>query len=374
MVERPIDILKCSFAPHLWHKTPYLECSLELKNDTDIGKYLFPKIAKLEMFGAVVAFATPAFESPGSHGSRVWSATWEGGGISQGSFYWNKETRRTLYCCFEIGAMALNSLAEAFETKGTSTYRMNLEVGVLEEQKMMIQKEPHRPAKQEAMPIPSQGILAYVEGQVKNYQWQEWMKTWGVASEAICLPTSLVSQLRAIKPTMGVGYEWEVISELLKSYQGSKAEAILVTSEAQLQVKMTEVITRAQKELLIMCRALDKTLLGPITEAQDRGVGVKIVTAPTEMLKGEKYREIGRLSEALEKASLKSEVKANAKQHARIIASEQAALVGSTDPDYYGLKIHKNASIYTTNATVVNAAKVFFDKVWQESKAYCPGV
>lgn len=54
---------------------------------------------------------------------------------------------------------------------------------------------------------------------------------------------------------MGVGFEWEVISELLRSYRGSKAEAILVTSEDELQLKMTQVITSAEKQLLIMCWA-----------------------------------------------------------------------------------------------------------------------
>jgi len=97
-------------------------------------------------------------------------------------------------------------------------------------------------------------------------------------------------------------------------------------------------------------------------------VAVKIVTVPTEKLKQEKYPEISRLAEALRKVSLKTEVKKNVKQHARLIVLEKAALVGSADPDYYGLKIQKNASIYTTNATVVNAVKLFFDKVWQESK------
>ena len=94
MSERPIDILKCTFMPRLWHKTPYLVCTLELKNDTSIGKYLFPNTAKLEIYGELVAFGTPTLESPGSHTSGPWGATCEGGGISQANFYWNTGTRR----------------------------------------------------------------------------------------------------------------------------------------------------------------------------------------------------------------------------------------------------------------------------------------
>ena len=273
-----------------------------------------------------------------------------------------------VYCCFEVGAMVMNSLARTFETQGTGHYRIDLELGVVEHATTMIRNDASESIKQEGVAKPSEGILAYVEGQVKAYEWQEWMQTWGVASEVIYIPTQLASELRVIKPTMGVGFEWEVISELLKSYQGSKAEAILVTSEEELHLKMTQVIESAEKQLLIMCRALDETLLTPIVEAQGRGVAVKIVTVPTEKLKQEKYPEISRLAEAWKKLSSKIPVKRNVKQHARVIVSERAVLVGSADPDYYGLKIHKNASIYTTNATVVNAAKLFFDRIWQESE------
>lgn len=367
MSERPADIQKCTFMPRLWHKTPYLVCSIELKNDTSIGKYLFPIIAKLEMFGEFVAFATPTLESPGSHRSGPWATTYESGGIGEANFYWNPERKQCLYCCFEMGAMVLNSLAATFDNKENGPYRIDLELGVVEEHMVMARRDPNEPVSQGVIPRPSPGISAYIEGIVKVYEWWEWMKAWGVASETIYLPTQLASQLRAIKPTMGVGFEWEVISELLKSYQGWKSEATLVTSEGELQLKMSELIENAQKQLLIMCRALDETLLTPISLAQDRGVTVKIITTPTEKLKHEKYPEISRLTEALRKASEKIPVKENAKQHARVIISENATLVGSADPDYYGLKIHKNASIYTTNPTVVSAAKFFFDKVWQES-------
>ena len=369
MSERPIDIVKSTFMPRLWHKTPYLVCALELKNDTSIGKYLFPIIAKLEIFGQFVGFATPTLESPGSHRSGPWATTYESGGVGEANFYWKPEGRRRLYCCFEMGAMVLNSLTATFDSRESGPFRVDLELGVVEEQMIMVRRSLDSPVSQETIPKPSQGILAYVEGLVKVYEWREWTKAWGVASEAIYLPTQLASELRTIKPTMGVGFEWEVISELLKCYQGWKAEATLVTSEDELQLRMTELVESAEKQLLIMCRALDETLLAPIARAQDRGVVVKIIAAPTEKLKQEKYPEISRLTEALRKASAKTQVKKSVKQHARVIVSEKAALVGSADPDYYGLKIHKNASIYTTNATVINAAKLFFDKVWQESEA-----
>jgi len=369
MSERPIDIVRSILTPQLWHKTPYLVCAIELKNDTSVGKYLFPGVARLEMFGELVAFATPTFESLGSHSSGPWVTTREGGGISHANFYWNKQTCRNLYCCFEMDAMVLNSLSDTFETNDASPYRIDLELGTFEDQEMIVQRAVSGPVRQESMPRPSQGIRAYIVGYVKNYEWREWMKTWGVASEAIYLPTRLASELRAIKPTMGVGFEWEVISELVKSYQGSMAEAVLVTSEDEIQAKMAEVMAGAEKELFIMCRAFDETLLPTVVEARDRGVVVKIVTVPTQRLKQEKYPEIGRLEEALKKASVKIQVKKNPKQHARVIVSEWVALIGSADPDYYGLKVHRNACVSTTNPTVVNAAKLFFESVWQESEA-----
>lgn len=369
MSERPIDIVRSALTAQLWHKTPYLVCAIELKNDTSVGKYLFPGVARLEMFGELVGFAMATPESPGSHRGAQWGATWQGAGINEARLYWGEGTSRQLYCCFQIDAMVLNSLASSFEGKDIGPYRVDLELPVVEKYSMMVRKDQSGAVSQETVARPSEGISAHVEGQAKVYEWREWMRMWGAASEAIYLPTQLMNQLRTIKPTMGVGFEWEVISELVRSFQGSRAEAILVTSEDEIQKKMAEVVRGANKELLIMCRAFDETLLPAITEAQDRGVVVRIVTVSTQRLKLEKYPEIGRLEEALKKASVKVQVKTNPKQHARVIVSEGVALVGSTDPDYYGLKVHKNASIYTTNPTVVNAAKLFFESVWQESES-----
>jgi hypothetical protein len=372
MSERPIDIVEFTLTPQLWHKTPYLVCTIELRNDTSVGKYLFPRLARLEMFDKLVAFAIPTFVSSGSRGGGAWVTTWRGGGMNPVNIYWSKGTSQSLYCCFEMNAMVLNSLSDAFETNDAVPCRFDLELGIFEDLEMMVQRAAPPPGypRQETILMPklSQGILAYAARHVKNYEWLEWLKTWGVAIEAIYLPTRLASELRAIKPTMGVGFEWEVISELVKSYQGSMAEAILVTGD-EIQAKMAEVIAGAKKELLIMCRAFDKTLLPHVAEAQDRGVVVKVVTVPTQKLKQEKYPEIGRLEEALKEASVKFQVKKNGKQHARVIISECVALVGSGDPDYYGLKVHRNACVYTTNPTVINAAKLFFESVWQESQS-----
>ena len=107
-----------------------------------------------------------------------------------------------------------------------------------------------------------------------------------------------------------------------------------------------------------MCRAFDETFLPPIVEAQARGVDVKIISVPLDRLKEEKYREITRLTQAKKKASLIIQMKTNISQHARIIASERAIIVGSADPDYYGLKIQKNACIFTTNPLVIQAANI----------------
>ena len=228
MSERPIDIVGFTFTPQLWHKTPYLVCTIELRNDTSVGKYLFPRVARLEMFDKLVAFAIPTFESPGSRRSAHWGTTWKGGGMNPVNIYWSKGTSQSLYCCFEMNAMVLNSLSDAFETNANDAVpcRFDLELGIFEDLEMMVQRATPRQVGQETMPKLSQGILAYAGRHVKKDEWREWLKTWGVASEAIYLPTRLASELRAIKPTMGVGFEWEVISELVKSYRGSMAEAI----------------------------------------------------------------------------------------------------------------------------------------------------
>lgn len=367
MTDRPIDLVKSNLVPQLWHKKPYLTWILKLKNDTNVGKCLFPGVARLEMFGQVVDFAGPVTQSPGSHQSGPWGGSCDGSGVGQKSLYLKSGALHVLHCPFEISGMVLKSLTEAFEKSETGPYRVDLELGMLEEDAMMIQGGLTEPRVQQPEARLSEGILVYVEGQVRLSEWREWMNTWGAACEAIYLPTKLTNQLRAISPTMGVGFEWEVITELLKAYQGGKAEAILVTGGDELKAKMTEVIAGANEELLIMCRAFDETLFPAITEAQARGVDIKMIMVPTERLKDEKYPDISRLPQALKKARQTIQIRTNVAQHARVIVSELGALVGSADPDYYGLTIHRNAMVHTLNPTVVNAARLFFDKVWQES-------
>jgi len=66
MDERPINIVRFTLTPQLWHKTPYLVCAIELKNETNVGKYFLSGVARLEMFGELVASAPATTESPGS--------------------------------------------------------------------------------------------------------------------------------------------------------------------------------------------------------------------------------------------------------------------------------------------------------------------
>lgn len=366
--KRPIDILKCDTKPRSWHKMPYLVCDIEVANNASTGIYLLPLAAKLEMFGELVAFCVPIFISPGSHSSGTWGTTSGGGVLRQANLHWDQGTIRHLYCCFEIHPMVLHSLATAFETNTITDYRLELEIAVLQELTAIVNIDPSGSGSR-TMLIPGDGLTMYTEGQVKTHDWQDWMKSWGASIEVIYLPKELASSLREIKPRMGVGIDWEVISELLRNYQGEKSEIVLLSSEHDLELKMREIIAGANKELLIMCRAFDETFLTPIIEAQDRGATVKLIAVPIERLREEKFREPSRLTQAQKKASSKLHIKTNISQHARIIVSEQAALVGSTDPDYFGLKIHKNASVFTTNPSVIQAAKLFFNSLWEEAEA-----
>lgn len=368
MNDRPMDVSKCKLMPRIWHKTPYLQCALEFSNSTNINKHVFPSSAKIEIFGELVAYTIPTFVSPGSVRGVPWGGTCEGSKIGVIDSDWKAGTKRFLYCCFEIGAMALNSLADAFQTKGNGSYRVEVELDTIEEQSMMVRRSPNGPITEEPVPRLHKGILVYVEGQINIHDWHTWTQTWGVASEAIYLPKELANRLRAIKPVMAVGVEWEVITELLKSYQGLKAESILTTSEDELETKMAEVIVNAEKQLMILCRALDEMLVPQMIATRDKGVDVRIVMVPTDKLRDEKYPQLARIEQALKKVCPRIKVRMNVQQHARMVVSEKAVLVGSTDPDYFGLKIHKNASVYTTDATVVYAAQLFFDKLWQESE------
>jgi len=143
-----------------------------------------------------------------------------------------------------------------------------------------------------------------------------------------------------------------------------------------------EVAGDAEKELFVLCRALDKTdhaffeaLSWTAKRGEYRGepnaVDVKVVISPLSALRRERYQELRRVEEAVkELVTVGVQVRQNPRQHARLIVSEHEAVVGSADPDYFGVHIHRNVSIYTNARGAVRSMLEFSKQVWDESQPF----
>lgn len=206
----------------------------------------------------------------------------------------------------------------------------------------------------------------YKEEDIPEEEWYRWIRKWKIGIDWVFLPSSLANRLRELRAKVGVSSEWEVISELIKKDEELKPEVTFLSNDS-LEEGIRKLISDAEKELLIMCRALDKTFEREILDACERGVYVRAILAPIKKLERERYPELSRLREAIGDFSSRLEIRQNEKQHARVIVTDKGAIVGSTDLDYYGIRVHKNVSIYTTDITIREALRIFFSKLWDES-------
>ena len=229
-----------SIEPRSWHRVPYLILTLEVENSAT-GTSLLPLNARLYLLNELVGYCVPTFSSPDSRSNGRWTTTCGGGVQTQPNIYWDKGRRRSLYCCFAINPMAFYSLGVSFEKNGSAIYRLEMEIGVSQELEANL-AFPNGATGISTIVIPSDGIIAYIEGQVKAYDWHDWMKSWGASIETIYLPTDIANSLREIKPKMGVGMDWEVISELVRKDKGGQVENVLLTSEQDLESRMKEII------------------------------------------------------------------------------------------------------------------------------------
>jgi len=207
----------------------------------------------------------------------------------------------------------------------------------------------------------------YSEGliHVEESLWLKILKDIGYNEIRIAeIPIHIFNRLDDIRKELGMGTIWEVISELIKSYKKEASSYLLLTKNEEIREKIESMLKSANKEILIMSKVIDVEGVDLLTEAKKRGVDVKVVVGVGE---GEKEAKQKRLSEAyrrLREANINFKVNSNA--HARIVVADEFVLIGSTDLDIHGLRIHLNASIYSNDVTMVEKAKQFIIEIFEK--------
>ena len=226
--------------------------------------------------------------------------------------------------------------------------------------------------KKNEVPVYEGGTVHKFEFQhiIREIEWVDFLKSWGYRTTLIYVPVNIAEKLQETMKTMGFLKEWEVIDELMKKFKDIKPQQVLLCTKETLKQRYLELVNTTSKQLLIMCRAIDKLVGEHLAKAKaEKNIDVKVIIAPISRLKHERFPEISRFGETIRSLrDIGVEIKQNKNIHARILIADDKAIVGSTDPDYYGLMSHINASIYTEDPTVIEKAKMFFDDVWRKSR------
>jgi len=205
---------------------------------------------------------------------------------------------------------------------------------------------------------------------VGEIEWVDFLKSWGYRTTLVYVPVNVAEKLQETMKTLGFLKEWEVVDELMKKFKDFKPQQVLLCTKETLKQRYLELVNTTSKQLLLMCRAIDKLVGEHIIKAKtEKNVDVKVIVAPISRLKRERFPEISRFQETIRGLCDSGvEIKQNENIHARILVADDKAIVGSTDPDYYGLMSHINASIYTEDPTVIEKAKEFFNDTWRKSR------
>jgi len=230
----------------------------------------------------------------------------------------------------------------------------------------LYQRYPARTPSNE-VPRPA-NVRSEHEVDIPESTWYGWARDWGKRVEWMYLPSSLGQRLRKLREELGVSSEWEVVSELVEARKVGEVENLLVHGSG-LKETIKKVLNRTQTELLIAAVAVDTTIVDHISQVRTRGADVRLVIRPLKNLLGPRKRERRTIATAIQRL-LEAGVliREHPDAHARFIVSDGSAVVGSTDLDNYGLNVHRNASVFTRDPTVVDGLKLFFEEVWEESE------
>jgi phosphatidylserine/phosphatidylglycerophosphate/cardiolipin synthase-like enzyme len=127
--------------------------------------------------------------------------------------------------------------------------------------------------------------------------------------------------------------------------------------------KVTEAIDNAvQTDEISLTGYFDNALVDKLTRALRRGVEVRLIVPHYHANERDNISATRRVKAA------NGHVRQHESNHARLmIFGTKSALVSSADPKTDGLDQNYEAGIWTTNRTLVQSAKDFFDVIWRES-------
>jgi uncharacterized protein YfeS len=154
------------------------------------------------------------------------------------------------------------------------------------------------------------------------------------------------------------------IHDAIKQMQTVEHEFVCTSPDTRgIKEKVTVAIDASTElEEILLTGYFDNALVDKLIRALRRGVQIRLIVPHYH---ANEHDNIGATKRV--KAS-KGQVREHVSNHARLmIFGMKSALVSSADPKTDGLDQNYEAGIWTTNRTLVQSSRDFFDAIWRES-------
>jgi len=156
----------------------------------------------------------------------------------------------------------------------------------------------------------------------------------------------------------------DLICDAITQIQTAEHQFVCTSPDIrQIKEKVTEAIDAStDKDEILLTGYFDNALVDKIIRALKRGVQVRMIVPLYRSNEKDNINATRRVKR--ENAS----VRQHDTNHARLMVfGNKAALVSSADPKTDGLDQNYEAGIWTTNRTLVQQCRDFFDALWNES-------
>jgi len=201
---------------------------------------------------------------------------------------------------------------------------------------------------------------------VARSHWTKWLAHWGKDVRTITISGLLAKQLDELIPEWGALDYDDLIGTMTKRFREAPFKIenqflCTLPTKRTLQRKLVDILadTTGIEEVLIT-GWIDGVLLPELRRLLEGGIRVRIITRFSQE-KGVRDA-IHRLSES------NAAIRENKMVHARmIIVGDKHVIVSSADLKTDSLSENREAGIYTTDPTIIGAARSLFEEIWNES-------
>jgi phosphatidylserine/phosphatidylglycerophosphate/cardiolipin synthase-like enzyme len=154
------------------------------------------------------------------------------------------------------------------------------------------------------------------------------------------------------------------IHDAITQLQTAEHEFVCTSPDTRgIKEKVTGAIDAAvESDEILLTGYFDNALVDKLTRALHRGVQIRLIVPPYHV------KERDNISATKRVKASNGQVRHHESNHARLmIFGTKSALVSSADPKTDGLDQNYEAGIWTTNRTLVQSSRDFFDMIWRES-------